>query len=256
MILEPHPLCGLFPVMDPEELQALADDMKSNGQLEPIVLLDGKILDGRNRYLACKKAGREPIAVNYDMASGSPEEFVWSKNAERRHLTPDQKRDLAAKLLKADPGKSNRQIAAKAKVDHKTAGAVRTELEACGEIPHVPKTTDTKGRQQPARKPAKPKPKPPKYRSDVLTLSSSVDQLFGKWWNEGGKDGKDIWIPIPAGGDYEFTARRRVAPAIDPKAETGPGGAGKGDPRYFLPENMTELPTRKEWRDEARNLKK
>jgi len=38
-------------------------------------------------------------------------------------------------------------------VDNKTAAAVRTELEAREEIPHVDKRADTRGRQQPATKP-------------------------------------------------------------------------------------------------------
>ena len=43
------------------------------------------------------------------------------------------------------------------KADHKTVGKVRAEKEARGEIPHVEKRKDTKGRKQPAKKPvAKP----------------------------------------------------------------------------------------------------
>ena len=39
-----------------------------------------------------------------------PYAFVISANIYRRHLTAEQKRDLIAKLLKADPSKSDRQI--------------------------------------------------------------------------------------------------------------------------------------------------
>jgi ParB-like chromosome segregation protein Spo0J len=42
------------------ELRALANDIKANGQLEAIVLYDGKVLDGRNRLAACELAGVEP----------------------------------------------------------------------------------------------------------------------------------------------------------------------------------------------------
>jgi len=60
---------------------------------------------------------------------------------------------LIAKLLKAKPEASDRQIGAMAKADGKTVAKVRGELEGRAEIPHDEKRTDSKGRKQPARKP-------------------------------------------------------------------------------------------------------
>lgn len=71
---------------------------------------------------------------------------------QERHLTPEQKRELIEKVLRADPTKSDRQIARAVKVDNKTVGAVRKRAEAREEIPHVSKRTDTKGRSQVAHK--------------------------------------------------------------------------------------------------------
>jgi predicted RNase H-like nuclease (RuvC/YqgF family) len=64
---------------------------------------------------------------------------------------------VIAKLVKAQPEKSNRQIAKQAKVDDKTVGAVRRELESTAEIPQLEKTVgaDGKARKQPAKKPRK-----------------------------------------------------------------------------------------------------
>jgi len=62
---------------------------------------------------------------------------------------------VIAKILKAKPEQSNRQIAKQVKVDHKTVGAIRAEGEGRGEIPHVEARTDTKGRKQPSAKPKK-----------------------------------------------------------------------------------------------------
>jgi hypothetical protein len=86
-----------------------------------------------------------------------PYAYVAAANIHRRHLTAEQKRDLIAKLIKATPEKSDRQIGETVKVDHKTVGAVRTTLEGRGEIPHVERK-DTKGRSVKPRKPAKRKP--------------------------------------------------------------------------------------------------
>ena len=66
-----HPICLLFPRMTDDELRELADDIRQNGLLHDIVLYEGKILDGRNRYLACPMAGVKPRFVQWD-GEGSP----------------------------------------------------------------------------------------------------------------------------------------------------------------------------------------
>jgi ParB-like nuclease domain len=150
-----HPLADLFPLMEGEEFDALVADIKAHGLREPIVLLDGKILDGRNRYRACLAAGVEPTREKHFSAHHSTGEalaFIISRNIHRRHLTAEQKRDLIAKLIEVAPKKSDRAIAKQAKVDGKTVASVRREKEARAEIPHVETRTDTKGRKQPAKK--------------------------------------------------------------------------------------------------------
>jgi ParB-like chromosome segregation protein Spo0J len=64
--LEPHPLAALFPPIPEEELAELGRDIALHGQLEPIVLYQGKILDGVNRYRACRRMDREPWTIEFN----------------------------------------------------------------------------------------------------------------------------------------------------------------------------------------------
>jgi ParB-like chromosome segregation protein Spo0J len=95
-----HPAAGLFPLMGEEELAELANDIKANSLREPICVHDGRIVDGRNRYLACKRAGIEPRFKVYPGGDDGILAFVISHNLHRRHLTTDQRAAIAAELAK------------------------------------------------------------------------------------------------------------------------------------------------------------
>lgn len=99
--MQTHPLCELFPVLDAEDLAALAVDIKAHGQREPILLFEGAILDGRNRFKACQMAG---VAPKFKAFTGDdPAALVASLNLHRRHLNESQRAMLAAELLKSAP---------------------------------------------------------------------------------------------------------------------------------------------------------
>ena len=44
-----HPIASIFPMMSEQEFQAHKEDIKVNGQIEPIWLYQNKIIDGRHR---------------------------------------------------------------------------------------------------------------------------------------------------------------------------------------------------------------
>jgi ParB-like chromosome segregation protein Spo0J len=105
-----HDLADLFPLLDDDDLQRLADDIRENGLRESIWLYQGKILDGRNRYRACQIVGVEP---SFDEFSGNDSEalkLVISLNLHRRHLTISQRAMVAAALEHFQHG-GNRQDA-------------------------------------------------------------------------------------------------------------------------------------------------
>ncbi len=55
--LKPHPFANMFPYIQGEELAEFVEDIRTNGLQEQIILFDGQILDGRNRYNALKEIG-------------------------------------------------------------------------------------------------------------------------------------------------------------------------------------------------------
>ena len=121
-----HPFCELVPEIDSEGFEDLVADIRQKGLLDPIVLFEGKIIDGRTRHRACKKAGTTPTFV--DFASVCPaineattqEEkdailinWVVSHNICRRHLNSSQRALLAAKIANLRPGQSKSDTVAK-----------------------------------------------------------------------------------------------------------------------------------------------
>jgi ParB-like chromosome segregation protein Spo0J len=95
--LHAHPVAQLFPLLPEDELAALAEDIKMHGLQEPITTYNGMILDGRNRYAACQRAGVEPTTVEWT-GDGSPIAWVIGKNLLRRHLDASQRAVIAVEL--------------------------------------------------------------------------------------------------------------------------------------------------------------
>jgi len=79
------------------DVSALAEDIKTNGQIAPIKMLkDGRIIDGRNRWMACQKAGVEPLidVINPDGEEVTDERLfalATSCNSMRRDLTTSER---------------------------------------------------------------------------------------------------------------------------------------------------------------------
>ena len=84
-----HPLSAIFDPMPKDDFAALVEDIKEHAQLQPGVLYEGMVLDGWNRYLACKKAGIRFRAEKF--AGSDPAAYVESVNLHRKHYTASQR---------------------------------------------------------------------------------------------------------------------------------------------------------------------
>jgi ParB-like chromosome segregation protein Spo0J len=93
-----HDFADAFPLLHGEPLKRLADSIKEIGLLRPIMLYRGKILDGRNRYLACLAAKVTPAFVEFTGDDEAALQHVIAENINRRNMDDDQ-RALASRRL-------------------------------------------------------------------------------------------------------------------------------------------------------------
>ena len=199
-VLPIHPAADRFPPITAEELRELGTDIVKNGLTSSIALWradpksPAQLLDGRNRLDAIEIATGKPVevgapsimagdflacdkAIELDGRKVDPVAYVISANIHRRHLTIEDKDRLIVELLKADPTKSNRQVAKIIDASHPHVAEVRRRAEKAGDVETVTTSIDTRGRKQSARrKTAKPKAAPsedkPKARDDIGPAST------------------------------------------------------------------------------------
>jgi N6-adenosine-specific RNA methylase IME4 len=85
-----------------EEFAELVADIKINGLQKPITVYEGKVLDGRNRFLAC---GAAEVRIRTEEYVGDePLAYVLSANLRRRHLGASQRAMIAATLANMAQG--------------------------------------------------------------------------------------------------------------------------------------------------------
>ena len=120
---EYHPLSEQYSMMPEDDLQNLIDDMRKRGfdASFPIILYQGKILDGRNRYMASVCCKVQAIYENFEGTEEEAAIKVRAANEHRRHLTAawfSKRRDERLKRIEIAraEGKSLRAIAAEEKI--------------------------------------------------------------------------------------------------------------------------------------------
>jgi len=179
-----HEACGLIPPMPADESRALGADIVANGLISAITLWRASpeeqsvLLDGRSRLDGLELVTGKPVEIDppklacgdfiapngvivLDGRSVDPYTYGISANICRRNLPVEQRRDALIKLIARAPGKSDRQIAQEAGVDHKTIASARARGEAIGEVSPVEKRVGRDGkvrrrRASPVKRPGQP----------------------------------------------------------------------------------------------------
>src|SRR6516162_2438219 len=129
-----HHYADLFPMLDKDSVgfKALIEDIKAHRQHEPVWLLDGKILDGRNRYNACQHLGRDVVTRDY--IGTDPIGFVLSINLHRRHLNTSQRAMVAAKLANLTAGDNQHSEGTSIEVASKLLNVGRASIERARQV--------------------------------------------------------------------------------------------------------------------------
>lgn len=100
-----HPVADIFPMMSERERRDLVADINAHGLREPVWLhRDGRVIDGRNRYLACRELGVEPETRTHEGDDADLVSFVVSLNLHRRHLNESQRAMVAARIANMRQG--------------------------------------------------------------------------------------------------------------------------------------------------------
>ena len=123
--LEPHKMSTIVPGMSSDDYHRLTESMEAHGYLEdhPIMLFEGRILDGGHRYRAANEVGVTPTYRDFKGTEAQALAFILASNTHRRHLT---KRQIAQTLVNAESLKPERkrattkQLAAAAGVSEQT----------------------------------------------------------------------------------------------------------------------------------------
>lgn len=148
-------LYQFLPRLSDDEYAALEKSIREHGVQVPIVVDENRsIIDGHHRKEIADRLGIDcPRRFAMDLDDTQKRTLALSLNLDRRHLSREQKRELIAKSLKADPQLSNRQHAERVGASPTTVGNLRSTLEEVGELSKLDSRLSADGRERPATRP-------------------------------------------------------------------------------------------------------
>jgi hypothetical protein len=176
----PAVLFQSMPPLSGDEYAALEQSIKDHGIQVPILVdTEGVVIDGHHRKKIADDLGVHcPRKVLYDATDTEKRTLALSLNLDRRHLSREQRRDLIAASLKADPQLSNREHARRTGASDHTVADIRDDLEEGAQITHLDKRDNPQGRPQPATKTPKTIPPAPAPKPSGSSRRPLTDQFF------------------------------------------------------------------------------
>lgn len=109
--LKYHALSEYFPMLNFEDRKKLKESIAQIGLLEPIMLYEGRILDGRNRYEVCLELDIEP---HFKVIVKNAFAIAIAANLARRHMSGVQRGGVLRKLYPPAVGVGDRGAGAPA----------------------------------------------------------------------------------------------------------------------------------------------
>jgi hypothetical protein len=108
--LRVHPLADIFPMLPDDELAELAEDIRVNGLITPIMMdaTGDLLIDGRNRLAACKIAGIPPRFDRLERGQDA-RAYIVSANLHRRNLAKGQQA-MALAMIYPETEKGGRGV--------------------------------------------------------------------------------------------------------------------------------------------------
>lgn len=123
----------LLPPLGDEEAQTLEESLqRSGGPLNPIWLWKGKVVDGHNRYRACRKLGLpfETIDVWPDAKDLEEVKYLMKQAAcGQRNLQADVKSRLRAQMVRYEVERNNRPADEAVKEVARTTGVSKRQVQ-------------------------------------------------------------------------------------------------------------------------------
>jgi len=146
-----HPAASLFPLLEAEAFDELVASIRQHGIRQPIVTLDGVLVDGRNRVRAVERLAEEGITVDLapielSLPEGeSVADWVFSTNILRRHLTDDARAMIAANLVPMiEADNANRQTQSQFKKGESGNPSGQATTESSSPAPRDRKAADAR----------------------------------------------------------------------------------------------------------------
>lgn len=237
--LSRHPLSSAFPSMQQSEFEELIEDVAKNGLAQHVITLDGMVLDGWHRYLACLESDTEP---RLEVFSGAdPVSYVLSLNLHRRHLTASQRAAAVVACSewagpgnrpKGEPGSplatvpemaeaagtSDRTIQ-QAKAAHRAgiSDAVRdgkVTAKRAAKIAKLPEAERAEAIEAPLEKKPSEQPKPTHSQDGKIeALEAEIEQLRAQ--NDEQRESLAEMAQLMAGLQEELDAAKRTLDAED-----------------------------------------